>query len=80
MNKKKILTSTYLPIARISRITYTCVGSVGICARSIRTAAVRVAKTLVYIYESEIRTNFPYRKLSYVASGKFFYFYIRKRF
>ena len=74
MNKKK----RYLSIARISRITYTSVRSVGISARSIRTAAVRVAETLVYIYESVMRANFSYRKQSYVAAANFFYFYIRK--
>ena len=62
--KKKILTGTYLSIARISRITNTCVGSVGISARSIHTAAVRVGDTFVYIYERVMTANVAYGKHS----------------
>ena len=69
--KKKILTGTYLSIARISRITYACVGSVGISARSIHTAAVRAGDTFVYIYERVMTANVAYGncgKLHFLSS------------
>ena len=53
----KYLTSACFSVARISRITRTQMRSIGVTAQSVHITAVRVDRTLIEIYESQMREN-----------------------